>query len=325
MGGTNVRLVLVDQDGAVRDSDRFPIPEWGRMEPLLEAFAPAIEAVRGRAGGNGYQVAALGVGVAGLTDVEEGVVLDAINLGWTEVPFRSLLEERLKLPVLLENDANAAAFAEVWTGAGRGCRSLIGLTLGTGVGGGLVFDGKLWRGASGLAGEIGHMVVEPNGEPCHCGGRGCLEAYASATAVVREVRRAILDGKVGGPLSGFMGTLEGLTAKDVSDAASKGDPSAKEILAKAGRYLGIAFTSLINIFNPEVIVVGGGMAQAGELILGPARAEVKQRAFRPLAESTRITLSPLGELAGAVGAAGLALAAFGGPVEVRAPSSESSP
>ncbi|MBI3989992.1 MAG: ROK family glucokinase [candidate division NC10 bacterium] len=307
LGATNVRLVLVDQNGAVMDSGRFPVPERGRAEPVLEDLAPAIEAMRERAEGNAYQVGALGVGVAGLTDVKEGIVLDAINLGWKEVPFQSLLEERLKLPVLLENDANATAFAEAWVGAGRGCRSLISLTLGTGVGGGLIFDGELWRGASGLAGEIGHMVVEPDGEPCHCGGRGCLEAYISASAVVRDAKKAILDGKVGEPLSSFMGNLEGLTAKDVSDAASKGDPLAKRILAKAGRYLGVACTSLIHIFNPEMIVVGGGMAQAGELILGPARVEVKERAFGPLAESTRIALSPLGELAGAIGVAGLAL------------------
>ncbi len=307
LGGTNVRLVLVDQDGIVRASDRFPVPEQGRVESVLEAFAPVFETIRGRGEGNGYQIAALGVGVAGLTDVREGIVLEAINLGWKEVPLRALLEELVKLPVLLENDANASAFAEVWVGAGRGCRSLIGFTLGTGVGGGLILEGELWRGASGLAGEIGHMVVEPNGEPCRCGGHGCLEAYASATAVVREARKVILDGRIEGPPFGLMRDPETLTAQDISDAASRGDPLAQAILARAGRYLGVAFTSLINVFNPELIVVGGGMAQAGELILGPAREEVRQRAFRPLAESTRVVLSPLGELAGAVGAAGLAL------------------
>lgn len=310
VGGTNVRLALVDQNGAVRHPSRFPLPERGGVEPVLEALALAIETVKGRAEGNGDQIAALGVGVAGLTDVREGMVLEAVNLGWREVPFRSLLEDRLKLPVLLENDSNASAFAEVWIGAGRGCRSLIGLTLGTGVGGGLVFDGELWRGTSGLAGEIGHMVVEPDGESCNCGGRGCLEAYASATAVVRRARKTILDGKVQGSLSRFMGTHGYLTAKDIADAATRGDPLAQVILAGAGRYLGIACTSLINIFNPEVIVVGGGMAQAGEHILGPARAEVKERALRPLAESTKIVLSPLGELAGAIGAAGLALRCY---------------
>lgn len=311
LGATNIKLALVGVEGELHGLSRFLTPEHGKVEPVVKLLASAVLALRQEAERRGDDLAGVGVGVAGWTDAERGIVRGAPNMeGWTEVPLRAILEERVQLPVFVDNDANAAAYVEAWVGAGRGCRSLVVLTLGTGVGGGIVLDGKIWRGSSGLAAEIGHMIVEPEGELCGCGCRGCLEAYASATAVVREARRAITSGSASGALAGFAGKLETLTAKDVAEAAKAGDALAAGILAEAGRHLGIALTSLINILSPELIVIGGGMAQAGELILGPAKAEVKRRLYTPLAEATRIALSPLQDEAGALGAAGLAFEQF---------------
>lgn len=312
LGATNIKLALVGVKGELWGLLRFFTPEHGKVEPVVELLASAILALQQEAERRGDDAAGVGVGVAGWTDAERGIVRGAPNMeGWMDVPLRALLEERVKLPVFVDNDANAAAYAEAWVGAGKGCRSLVVLTLGTGIGGGLVLEGKIWRGSSGMAAEIGHMIVEPEGERCGCGGRGCLEAYASATAVVREARRIIASGNASGALAGFAGRLETLTAKEVAEAAKAGDAAAARVFSIAGRYLGIALINLINILSPELIVIGGGMAPAGELILGPARAEVKRRLPTPLAEATRIILSPLQEEAGALGAAGLALEQFG--------------
>ena len=307
VGASNLRLVLVGADGIVRTSHRTRIPSPPEPPRVVAATVEAIRRLRQSAVAHGGEIAAVGLGVAGLTDPRTGFIHEAPNLGWRGVPFGAECRRALDLPLAVENDANAAAFGEWWAGAGRGSSSLVGLTLGTGVGGGIVLDGALWRGCSGMAAELGHLIVEADGDRCPCGARGCLEAYAAGRALERYVAARLERGGEafarvragGGPLTGSV----------ISAAARAGDPLALEAYARFGRYLGIGLASLINALNPAVIVLGGGLAEAAEFFRDAAEAEVRARAFAPLRESTRILVTTLGDLAGAVGAAGLALRA----------------
>jgi glucokinase len=208
------------------------------------------------------------------------------------VPLRNRVAAAIGLPVLLENDANAAAFGEYWRGAGEGCSSMVLLTLGTGVGGGLVLGGELWRGADGMAGEIGHITVEPGGRTCRCGNAGCLETYASATGIVESYRE-------------LAGIEEVVSAEEVHRRAHEGDANARQSYREAGRSLGLAFAALVNLLNPERIVIGGGVLPAWDLFMPAAEHEMRRRAFVAPASSVRLAPAALGDLAGVTGAAGL--------------------
>ncbi len=309
LGGTNIRLALVDAEGGLSEPYRYPTPAKGEAAAIVETLAQGIRVLQHQARAHGIRLAGCGLGVAGLVDGQAGLVYAAPNVaGFQNLPLKKLLEEKVDVPVTLENDANAAAFAEYWLGAGRGVSSLICLTLGTGIGSGIILEGKLLRGASGAAGEAGHMAVEADGERCGCGARGCLEAYASATAILRDARAALARGEGTALLGPFGARPEALTAKDVSDAARAGDPVARGILERAGRYLGVGLASLVNLLNPDLITLAGGLAAAGDLLLQPALAELERRAFAVLLCRTRVELSALADTAGMLGAAGLVLA-----------------
>ncbi|PYS78433.1 MAG: hypothetical protein DMF70_14765, partial [Acidobacteria bacterium] len=252
----------------------------------------------------GAQIQAVSVVVPGSVQFGTGVVVNAPNI--PSLPgFRltAALSEALEQPVLLENDANAAALGEMWQGAARNCKTIVCLTLGTGVGGAIVFDGELWRGVDGTAGEIGHTSVEPfGGVKCKCGNVGCLEVYASGTAIVRMAR----EGLAQDPSSSLILAAE-WTSKRIASAAIERDPLALEVFRKAGAYLGIAMANVINIFNPEMIVIGGGAAAAWDLFIEHARAEVARRAFPVPAARCQIVRGECGDDAGLLGAAWLAL------------------
>jgi glucokinase len=250
-----------------------------------------------------------GLGVPCTIDRERGVAVMAVNLDLADVPVRDLMSERLGLPVTLDNDANAAVLAEHRFGAAQGARNVVMLTLGTGIGGGLVIGGEVYRGLSGGGTELGHTVIELDGPRCqgNCPNRGCVEAFASGTAIAREALAAARDAPdsaLGRALAGGA-TLDG---KEVTDAALEGDPIARDILERAGGYLGVALASFANIFGPDVIVLGGGVMAAGELILDPARAELAARALPPM-DRTPVVAAGLGPDAGMIGAATLALMA----------------
>jgi glucokinase len=312
LGGTNIRLALVDADGGLSEPYRYPTPPSGGAAAILEVLAQGIRVLQHQARAHGIRLAGCGLGIAGLVDVRAGLVYTAPNIaGFQDLPLKKLLEEKVDVPVTLENDANAAAFAEYWLGAGRGLGSLVTLTLGTGVGSGIVLDGKLWRGASGAAAEAGHMTVEADGERCGCGRRGCLEAYASATAIIRDARAALAAGEATALSERFGARPETLTAKDVSDAASAGDPVARRLFERAGRYLGVGLGTLVNVLNPDLITLTGGLVAAGDLLLRPALAELDRRAFPALRRRSRVVFSALADTAGMLGAAGLVLAEAG--------------
>jgi glucokinase len=312
LGGSTIRLALVDPEGGLSEPYRYPTPPSGDAGAIVETLAQGVRVLERQARAHGIRLVGCGLGVAGLLDVRAGLVYAAPNVaGLQNLPLKKLLEEKVEVGVTLENDANAAAFAEYWMGAGQGVGSLVCLTLGTGIGSGIILEGKILRGASGAAAEAGHIPVEADGERCGCGARGCLEAYASATAIVRDARAALARGERMALREPFEGRPEALTSKDVSDAARAGDPVARGILERAGRYLGVGLTSLVHLLNPDLITLAGGLAGAGDLLLPPALDELARRAFPVLLRRTRVEISVLADTAGMLGAAGLALADAG--------------
>lgn len=305
LGGTNLRAANIDRDGRIHERVRTATPVSKSAEEVVSAIAVAVQKCAFECAKRGAHISGVSVVIPGSVHVETGVVLNAPNIpslpGYELTP---ALERALGRTVLLENDANAAALGEMWQGAARSCRTIICLTLGTGVGGGIILDGKLWRGADGTAGELGHTSIEPfGGVQCGCGNTGCLEGYASATAIVRMAREALIQD----PSSLLHSTAaDKLTAENVFSAAMADDELALEVFQRMGAYLGIAMANLINVFNPEMIVIGGGVSAAWELFAGPARAEVMKRAFPVPAQRCQIVPAECGGDAGLIGAAWLA-------------------
>jgi glucokinase len=302
-GGTKLLGGVVDESLAVRDRvHRF----WrgDSRDEVLDVLVEAVEEARAAAG----EVDAVGLGIPSIVDAATGSSEWSTHLPLEGVPVRELMAERLGLPVFVDNDANLALLAESRAGAARGASHAVMLTLGTGIGGGLLLDGRLYRGARGGGAELGHVVVDLDGPPCQggCPNRGCLEALASGTAIGREgaaagaaqpdsvLGRAVAEGRE-------------ITGAFVTELAHDGDALAREVLERVGRWLGAGLSSLVNAFQPEVVVVGGGAIAAGELLLGPAREEAMARVLPPLRDGVRIVAAELGAEAGLVGAGILAL------------------
>ena len=304
LGGTNLRAANIDRDGRIHERVRTTTPGSGTAEDVVAAVAAAVRECEAACSKRGGHVRRVSVVIPGSVHVETGLVINAPNIpSLPGYELRPALERALGQPVLIENDANAAALGEMWQGAGRGFRTIICLTLGTGVGGGIVLDGQLWRGVDGTAGEIGHISVDPfAGVKCNCGNTGCLEVYASATAIVRMTREALAQHP-----SSLLQSIaaDELTAEMIFGAATTGDALAIEIFRRLGVYLGIAMANLVNIFNPEMIVVGGGAAAAWDMFAQHARAEVMKRASPVPAQRCKIVRAECGGDAGLIGAAWL--------------------
>lgn len=303
LGGTKLLAGVVDSDLNVHHRVFRHAREGKGTEQLLDALVEAVEGVRKAAG---RELTAVGFGVPSLVDARTGIVATTVHLPLRDVPLRDVMAERLGVPVAVDNDANAAMFAEHRRGAARGARTAALLTLGTGIGGGIVVDGELLRGAHGGAGEWGHMVVDVDGPECACGNRGCLEMLVSGTALGRAARRAAEEL----PDSGFGQALRAgreITGALATELAHDGDPVAVDVVTRVGRHLGVGLSNVINILNPEVIVVGGGVIAAGELLLEPARRVVAERALAPSRDQVRIVPTRFGDASGMVGAALLAM------------------
>jgi glucokinase len=278
---------------------------------VIEHIARMVEEVvaEGRGGKRGQEdVAGIGIGTPGPLDLERGIVIDAFNLGWRDFAIRDRLGERVGLPASLDNDANCATWGEFWQGAGRGARSLVGLTLGTGIGGGIVLDGRLIHGASSTAGELGHMTIEFNGRRCKCGNYGCLEAYASGPNIAARAREGIEAGAESLILGLVDENPDMITAVTVYDALMQGDAYANEVMRETAKILGAGVANIVNVLNPEVVVIVGGVTRAGEHLFAPLRSEVRRRAFKIAQRACRIVPGELPDDAGVIGAAGLFLA-----------------
>jgi len=296
LGGTNLKLGLVSAEGDLLR--RLAVPTEAAQGPdhVLARMADAVRQLAEVADLAMDDLAAVGVGVPGPLDSEAGLVHFAPNLaGWIDVPVRDTLQDALGRTVVVENDANAAAYGEFRVGAGRQVQSLFVLTLGTGVGGGIIQDGRLLRGATDTGAELGHVIVAYGGRLCGCGNRGCLEAYASATAVVDRFRQeaGVSD----------LARRDGLEAKDVFEAAAGGSKAAARIVAETAEYLAVGITSILHVLNPEMVVLTGGMMGAGEAFLEEIRGHVRRLAFPSAWEACQIRASTLGGDAGILGTA----------------------
>ncbi|HET7761491.1 MAG TPA: ROK family glucokinase [Phycicoccus sp.] len=306
IGGTKVAAGVVDPAGRVLVRARRDTPHRSTSPRVVEdTIVSAVEEVLGQVG----EVVAVGIGAAGFVAADRATVVFAPHLSWRNEPLRQALGERLEVPIFVDNDANAAVWAEHRFGAGRGESHLVMVNLGTGIGGGIVLDGRVMRGRFGIAGEFGHMQVVPDGIRCECGNRGCWEQYASGNALVREARALMSAGSpvVSDLFDRVGGRPEELTGPLVTEAARDGDPLARELLGEIGRWLGVGIADLAAALDPGTFVIGGGVSAAGDLLLGPAREAFRRqltgRGYRPEAA---IVAAELGNEAGLVGAADLA-------------------
>jgi len=251
----------------------------------------------------GAEIIGVGVGAPGPLDTRSGIVLLTPNLGWVNLPLRRIIHDRLGLPAALDNDANCAVLGEWWVGAARGSRTAIGITIGTGIGGGLILEGKLYHGASDVAGEIGHTTIDTEGRRCKCGNYGCLEAYASGPNIALRAIEALEAGAESRLPEHVGGELRRITAQTVYEAAQDGDELALEVVNDTAKFLGVGIANLLNVFNPEVVVICGGVTLAGDHLFVPLRREVARRAFKPAVQACRIVPGALVGTAGVYGAA----------------------
>lgn len=307
LGGTNIVVGAMPEDGArqlaVRTSSTHA--ELGAeavVDRIASMVSEVVADVMQTEKASKSDFLGVGVGAPGPLDRERGMVVVAPNLGWRDFPLRDSISDRVGLPVALDNDANCATMGEWWQGAARGARNVVGITIGTGIGGGLILDGVLYHGSSDVAGEIGHTTIDSTGRYCRCGNYGCLEAYASGPAIALRAREALERDEVSMLRRMVGGRLDELTAATVYAAANAGDSLALEVVRDTARFLGTGIGNLLNILNPDVVVITGGVTQAGEPLFEPLRAEVKRRAFRPAVDACRIVMGSLRSSAGMVGA-----------------------
>jgi glucokinase len=307
LGGTNIVAGAMPEDGSRQIAIRSePTRADQGADAVVERIGRIIDTVIAETiaetGAKREDFLGIGIGSPGPLDRERGIVIVTPNLGWRDFPLRDRVSETVGLPASLDNDANCATYGEWWQGAAKGARHVVGMTIGTGIGGGIIFDGKLYHGASDVAGEIGHATIDSTGRRCKCGNYGCLEAYASGPAIAERAREAIAGGEPSILPDLVGGKLDMITAQTVYDASKKGDAMAREVVRETARFLGIGIANLLNIFNPDVVVIAGGVTYAGDALFEPLRAEVKRRAFRPAVDAAKIVPGSLPGTAGVVGA-----------------------
>ncbi|MGL4572788.1 MAG: ROK family protein [Clostridium sp.] len=302
LGGTKISTALADCEGNVLAQSIIPTNAHEGEERVLERIIKSIQSVISEGDCGCDDIVAIGIGSPGPLDSQKGIIIKTPNLPFTNFNLVRPLEEKFKVPVFLDNDANVAAIGEYMLGAGRGKRNIVYFTVSTGVGGGAILDGNIYRGNTSNALEIGHMTVAPFGPRCGCGNIGCLEAVASGTAIGKRGREAVLS-KVDTSLKEF----ENVTSYEVFKEAEKGDAVAKDIIEEALNYLGIGIANAIAIFDPEMVVIGGGVSKAGDIVFERVRQVVNKRCFKSMADACTIVPAGLGTDAGVIGAVALAL------------------
>ena len=318
LGGTSIVVGTVSEDGHalhghVQESTPVHLGPDGVVERIIAMIQQSIEHTRRETGDRDLEVAGVGIGAPGPLDTAKGIVIVAPNLGWHDMPLRERIAGVTGFDARLDNDANCATLGEWWRGAAAGARFVVGFTIGTGIGGGIVLDGRVFHGASDVAGEFGHMTIDVTGRRCKCGNYGCLEAYASGTAIAARTIEELRADTPSSILSLVDGDLEQVTAQIVYQAARDGDALAHEIVRDTARFLGAGIANIVNVLNPEVVVVTGGVTKAGERLFGPLRTEVARRAFKPAVAACRIVPGALPGTAGVYGAvAAFKVQAWGG-------------
>lgn len=307
IGGTKIIAALITPDGNIETRVRALTGATGGKDASLNNLFLAIDDVLNTGGYNLEEIHSISIAAAGVIDMAKGVVTASPNLpGWFDVPLLALVRERYQVDAYLLNDAKAAAVAEHDFGAGKGIKNMIFLTISTGIGGGIIIDDRLYFGKSGVAGELGHMTVEASGPRCLCGNTGCMEIMASGRAIALDARERVKKGvkSILPELAG--GNIDNITAETVDAAARRGDAVALEVVNRAAFFLGVGMANIANIFNPGMIVVGGGVSKMGELLLTPVRRVVRERAFKLAADDAAIVQAKFGDDAGVLGAASYA-------------------
>jgi len=314
LGGTFIKFTLIDDALSPKGHLELATPTQQGPDKVIETMASGARQLIQQVGISISELSGVGVASPGPIDSDSGVVISPPNIpGFNNIPLRARLADALGIPAILENDANAAAMGEFLCGAGKDADILIMLTLGTGVGSGIIINGNILRGSHNAGAETGHMIVEPNGEPCPCGQNGCLERYASAAAVAQYARRLIEQEDRQSTLSEILQRAGNLDAADVNRAQIDGDALAKEVWDRAMYFLAIGCVNLARLFDPEVIILGGGMAKAGENLNEPLRHHYNELCWTLTESKTSLVLSALGNKAGVIGAAAIAWKHFGKP------------
>jgi len=308
LGGTKIATALATAQGEILARGRRPTPAQAGPDAVIKSICATIDKTLAAKRLEPSQLLGIGIAAAGIIDSDKGKVISSPNLpGWHEVLLGDAVEQRFGIPVYLGNDATLAALGEWCFGLKKGIANLIYITVSTGIGGGIIAGGKLYTGACGVAGEIGHMTIDINGPKCNCGNIGCWETLASGTALAREAVKQIREGAKTSIIELVNGDISKIDAKVVDLAAKQGDELAKELTSRLGYYLGIGLVNLVNIFNPELILIGGGVAKMGDLLLQPAIKVVKERAFSTPANAVEIKPALLGDDSGLLGAVAFVL------------------
>ena len=311
LGGTNVKTALISRDKKILGKDSRPTNAEQGLDVVLAKMEESVNAVLESAGASRKDVLAAGFGAPGPMNWQTGVVYSPPNLpGWKDVPLADLMKKRLGFDCYVDNDANVACFGEYWMGAGQGVDSMCLLTLGTGVGGGVVVFGQLLRGIDGTAAEIGHLKVMRDGRLCGCGSKGCLEAYGSVTGMVRTAIEGLEAGQKSVLTEMCGGDFKQITGKMISDGIAQGDTFCKWVMTETGVWLGLGISSLINLLNPEKVVLCGGMIAAGDVLFNPIRETAKANCFEVPGKRAQIIAAGLGSDSGVIGSAGCALARY---------------
>lgn len=307
LGGTKILTAVANSLGKVLSRDHSVTPATKGPEAVIQSILESVGRALDQAGIAASELGAIGVGAPGLSNPHTGIIFTEPNLpGWRDVPLRDIIEREIDKKTFLINDANAAALGEFHFGVGRGTRHFIYITISTGIGGGIVIDGKIYTGCTGTAAEVGHMTIDDDGPVCSCGNTGCWETLGSGTALAREARHRIEEGARTSILDFVDGDTEKVTAQIIHTAAEEGDALAKELIARTGYYVGVGLANLINIFNPELIVIGGGLSNIGDMLLGPAYEAAEERAFKEAYRAVRFAPAKLGRDSGVLGAAAFA-------------------
>lgn len=307
LGGTNIAAGAMPTDGTREIAMRIGPTRADEgsaavVDRIVRMIEEVIEQTRAETGAERSDFIGVGIGSPGPLDRAKGIIIVTPNLGWKDFPLRDEVGSRVNLPASLDNDANCATLGEWWCGAAKGGRNVVGMTIGTGIGGGLIFDGKLYHGSSDAAGEVGHTTIDSTGRRCKCGNYGCLEAYASGPAIAERARE-LLDAEGDSILHMMVdGDITRITAQTVFEASKRGDPVAIEVVRDTAHFLGVGIANLINLLNPDTVVIAGGVTQAGDQLFDPMRAEVRRRAFKSAVDACRIVPGALPLSAGVVGA-----------------------
>lgn len=307
LGGTKLVTGLVSRDGTILDKHRQETVAAGGPQSVMNRLFRGIDTILETNRLLLSEILAVSIGFAGIIDMENGIVTGAPHLPeWEGIPLKQIIEKRYGVPAFILNDADAAALGEYRYGAGKGLKNIVMLTIGTGIGGGIIHEGKLFTGSSGSAAEMGHMIIRDDGPECSCGRRGCLESLISGTAIAAEAKKALEAGTKSAVLEMAGGRPEDVTSEKVFLAAREGDSLACRIINEAIRCLGVGVLNIVTIFNPEMVIIGGSMAQMGDTLLEPVRTMVKEKAFRIMVKDLEIVTANLGNDAGLVGAAAYA-------------------